>query len=136
MSKTTLDDLGKLLLRICLAVLILFHGAQKLANGTSGIESMIAAKGFPYFLAWGVYVGEVLAPLLLLLGVYSRLSGLLIAANMTVALWLVHSHQLYQLNRAGGWEIELQVMFLCAGLCVALLGAGRFSFGGESGKWN
>ena len=40
------------------------------------------------------------------------------------------------LANTGGWALELQAMFLAAALAVALLGAGRLSVGGISGKWN
>lgn len=136
MSNATLDDLGKLLLRLCIGALLLLHGIQKLSHGVSGIESLVVSKGFPHFLAWGVYLTEVIAPVLVAIGLYSRLGGILIAVNMTVAIWLVHSAELYRLNSTGGWQIELQALFLCGGLCIALLGAGRYSLGGAGGRWN
>ncbi len=47
MSAATLDDLGKLILRLSIGALLLLHGIQKLSHGVSGIESLIIAKGFP-----------------------------------------------------------------------------------------
>jgi len=136
MSNTSMDDLGKLVLRLTLGILILLHGISKLLNGIGGIEGMVAAQGLPAFLAWAVYIGEVVAPLLLIFGVYARLGGLLIAANMVVAIMLAHSKQLFTLTGSGGWSLELQGMFLATGLAIALLGAGRYSVGGRGGKWN
>src|SRR5690606_18181180 len=81
MSQNSLDDLAKLLLRLVLGVLILFHGWAKLRHGIGGIEAMLAVRGLPSFLAWGVYLGEVVAPLLLILGVYTRLAAALILVN-------------------------------------------------------
>ncbi|NYT81346.1 DoxX family protein [Alcaligenaceae bacterium] len=135
MSPSTLDDLGKLILRVTLGVLILLHGIAKLQHGVGPIESMMAARGLPAFLAWAVYLGEVLAPALVILGLYARLGGLLIAVNMVVAIVLVHSGQLLQMAN-GGWRLELQGMYLSAALAVALFGAGRFSLGGRGGQWN
>ncbi len=136
MSNTSMDDLGKLVLRLTLGILILLHGISKLLNGIGGIEGMVAAQGLPAFLAWAVYIGEVVAPLLLIFGIYARLGGLLIAANMVVAIMLAHSKQLFTLTGSGGWSLELQGMFLATGLAIALLGAGRYSVGGRGGKWN
>ncbi|HVL76182.1 MAG TPA: GntR family transcriptional regulator, partial [Noviherbaspirillum sp.] len=50
--------------------------------------------------------------------------------------WLVHMRELWGITKTGGWALELQGSFLFAALAVALLGAGRFSIGGASGRWN
>jgi len=133
MSQNSLDDLAKLLLRLVLGVLILFHGWAKLRHGIGGIEAMLAVRGLPSFLAWGVYLGEVVAPLLLILGVYTRLAAALILVNMLVALFLAHSGHFTAFTSSGGWRLELQAMFLVAAVAVLLQGAGRHALGG---RWN
>src|SRR3546814_13179296 len=77
MSSTTTDDLGKRVLRLTLGILLLFHGRAKLSHGVSGIEGMVAAHGLPAFFGWAVYIGEVVAPILLIVGVYTRAAGVL-----------------------------------------------------------
>lgn len=136
MSNTALDDLGKLVLRLTVGILLLLHGIYKLSNGIGGIEGMLVAKGLPAFFAWGAYVGEVIAPVLVILGIYARLGGLLVVANMLVAILLAHMGQLGMINNMGGWQLELQGLFLFGGLAIALMGAGRFSIGGTGGRWN
>ncbi|MDS1142479.1 DoxX family protein [Pusillimonas sp. SM2304] len=136
MSYTTLEDFGKLTLRLSVGVLLLLHGIAKLLNGVSGIEGMVAAQGLPAFFAWAVYIGEVIAPLFLILGVYTRLGGLLVVANMLVAIALAHMGHLTQLTGSGGWRLELQGLYLFGGLAIAMLGAGRYSVGGKGGRWN
>jgi len=136
MSQTTLDDLAKLLLRLTLGILILLHGWAKVKNGIGGIEAMLAVRGLPAILAWGAYIGEVLAPLLLIAGIYSRMAAALIAVNMIVAVALAHSGHFGQFTSTGGWRLELQAMFLFAAVALTLLGAGRFSLGGRNGRWN
>ena len=54
----------------------------------------------------------------------------------SVALLLVHTSQFFTLNNTGGWALELQAMYLGAALAVALLGAGRYSLGGATGRFN
>ena len=136
MSTATQEDLAKLILRLAIGVLILLHGIAKLTNGVGSIEGMMVARGLPAFLAWGVYIGEVIAPLLLIFGLYTRLGALLIAVNMVVAIALAHSGQLMQLGGSGGWRLELQGLFLFGSVALAMLGAGRFSVGGRGGNWN
>ena len=130
------EDLGKFLLRVTLAILILFHGVSKIQHGIDPIVGMIVKAGLPSAVAYLVYIGEVLAPTLVLIGLWTRLGGLVIAINMTVAVLLVHTLQVFTLAKTGGWTLELQCMYFIGGLTVALLGAGRFSVGGAAGKWN
>jgi len=130
------DELGKLLLRATLAILILLHGIAKVTGGVDGIAGMLTRAGLPGPFAYLVYVGEVLAPILVLIGLWTRPAALLIAINMVVAVWLVHMDELFQLTKTGGWALELQGMFLFSALAVALLGAGRYSVGGIGGRWN
>ena len=130
------DDTGKLVLRLSLGILVLLHGLMKLSSGVGGISGMLSSHGLPGFLAYAAYLGEVVGPLLIILGFYSRLGGLLVVVNMVVAILLAHAGQLSSLNAQGGWALELQGMFLFGALAIAFMGAGRFSLGGSSGRWN
>lgn len=121
------DSAGKLILRVALGVLMLFHGYSKLRNGVSGIEGMLQGAGLPAWVAYGVYIGEILAPLLLILGWYARVGGAIIAINMVFAVGLAHSKQFFDLTKSGGWALELQMFFLVCGLVVALIGPGRYA---------
>lgn len=133
MSSNTLDDLGKLVLRLTVGILLLFHGIFKMRYGISGIENMVAARGLPGFFAWAVYIGEVVAPLMLILGLYTRIGGLIVTANMLVAVALAHAGHLGQFTGTGGWRLELQGLYLFGGLAIAMLGAGRYAIGS---RWN
>ncbi|MDQ8035566.1 GntR family transcriptional regulator [Bordetella genomosp. 1] len=131
------DDTGKLILRLTLGILILLHGLAKLSSGVGGIAGMLSSHGLPGFLAYGAYVGEILGPLLIILGIYTRLGALIIAVNMVVALLLAHTGQLGSLNpQTGGWQLELQGMFLFTAIALIFTGAGRFSLGGSGGRYN
>jgi putative oxidoreductase len=120
-------DLGKLVLRLALGMLILLHGIAKLKGGVAPIEGMLQAHGLPAFLAYGAYIGEVLAPLMVIAGFHARIGAALMAINMLFAIALAHMGDLGQLNEGGGWAIELQAMYLASALAVALIGPGRFS---------
>jgi putative oxidoreductase len=133
-SDTT--DAGKLLLRAVLAILLLFHGISKLQHGIGFIADILAKHGMPAVLGYGVYIGEVVAPLLILIGLFTRAAALVVAINMVVAVLLVHTAQFFTVNDTGGWALELQGMYFCTALAVALMGAGRFSVGGIGGRYN
>ena len=121
------DDIGKLVLRLTLGILMLLHGIAKLRFGVSGIEGMVQSHGLPGFLAYGVFVGEVIAPLLVIFGYYARIGALVMVFNMVVAIALAHPSQLFDLGKTGGWALELQGFFLLTALVVALIGPGKFA---------
>ncbi len=124
-----LDDLGKLLLRVTLGALLLLHGIAKMQNGIDPIIDAVAKTGLPLILAYGVFIGEVLAPLLLIAGIWTRTAALLGAVNMVVAIALMHGADIATLSKSGGWAIELQALYLALALAVALLGPGRYAAG-------
>lgn len=131
MNPALQQDLARLLLRAALGILILLHGLAKLNGGLSPIVAMVERAGFPGVLGYAVLVGEILAPLMLIAGFHARIGGLLVAVNMTVAVFLAHMGQIGSFGRGGGWALELQAMFFVAGLAVALTGPGRFSVNGR-----
>jgi putative oxidoreductase len=120
------EDLGKLILRLTVAILLLLHGVAKILGGVGGISGMLQGIGLPGELAYGVYVGEVAAPLLVIIGFYARIAALVMALNMVAAVYLAHLEDIFALGRGGGWAIELQAFFLFTALAVALIGPGRF----------
>jgi putative oxidoreductase len=136
MNGTASQDAGKLVLRVVLGLLILLHGLFKLTHGVGPIVGMVGKAGLPSAFGYAVYIGEVIAPLLLIAGLWTRIAALVVAINMVVALSLVHMQQIFTLNQQGGWAIELQGMYLFSAIAVALLGAGRYSVGGLGGRFN
>jgi putative oxidoreductase len=132
----TQEDAARLLLRLGLGVLLLMHGIGKLQGGIGFIGESVAKAGLPAELAYLVYVGEVAAPLLLIVGAWTRVAALVVAINMLVAVALVHTGDLLTLSPGGAWALELQAFYLVTALAIALLGAGRFSAGGTDGRLN
>lgn len=120
------NDIGKLVLRLTVGILMLLHGIAKISRGVAGIEKLLEGAGLPGFLAYGVYVGEVIAPILVIIGFYSRVGAALIVVNMIFAVVLAHRADLLLLGRGGGWALELQGFFLFTALAILLMGPGRF----------
>ena len=136
LSPSTLDDSGKLLIRVTVGFLVLLHGIFKISAGVGFIAGMLAKAGLPGGIAYLVYVGEIVAPLLMIAGLYTRAAAGVVVINMLVAFGLVHMADFFALTKQGGWALELQGMFLFAALAVAFMGAGRFSVGGTGGRYN
>jgi len=121
------ESTGKLILRVTLGVLILLHGISKLTGGVDWLDGMLANAGLPGFLKYGVYVGEVLAPLAVIAGFYSRIGAWVIAVNMLFALGLAHGAELLVLEN-GALKLEVQYMFFFSAIALALIGPGRYAF--------
>jgi putative oxidoreductase len=129
-------DAGKLVLRVSLGLLILLHGISKIRGGPGFILGIVEKAGLPDPFGYLVYVGEVLAPILVVIGLWTRAAALVIAINMVVAILLVHTGELLQISPEGGWALELQGLYLTVPIAIALLGAGRYSVAGIAGRWN
>ena len=130
------DSATPAVLRLTLAAAIFPHGAQKLLGwfggygftGTMGFFT--GAMGIPAPLAFGVIIIEFFAPLLLVLGVGTRLAASGLAVVMTTAMLMVHIHNGFFMNWLGAQAGEgIEYFLLAIGIAVALFvsGGGRWS---------
>jgi putative oxidoreductase len=126
-----MEHLGKLLLRLAVGGLLIPHGVHKAMHGIASIESLVVGAGLPAWAAYGVYVGEILAPALVVLGIFTRSSALVIVVNMGTAIYLAHREQWADLTAGGAWALELPAFFLLGALSIALLGGGRMAVMGR-----
>ena len=124
------DNLAKLLLRLTVGGLMIFHGISKILHGVEWMGPLVSGVGLPEFVKYGAYLGEGLGPALLILGYRTRIGALLVMADMLMAIVLVHRHQIFSLGPAGGWAIELPALYLLAALAVFFAGPGKYSIGG------
>ncbi|SLM62064.1 MULTISPECIES: DoxX family protein [Dickeya] len=121
------QDGGKLLLRLTVGILLLFHGVAKIENGVGWISGMLAQHGLPGFIAYGAYIGEVLAPVLIILGVLTRISAAVVAFNLLIATLLVTLGKLFTITNVGAWGLEGEAFYFLCSLVIVLLGSGRYS---------
>lgn len=124
-----LDAVGKLILRLSVGGLMLFHGVAKLLNPGSVefISGRLTEAGLPSLLAYGVYLGEVVAPLMIIVGVLTRVGGLVVVVNMLFAVLLVHTGDFLSLTEHGGWRLELQGFYFFGGLALMFFGSGKLA---------
>lgn len=122
------EDIALLLLRVTLALNLLLHGIAKIVHPESlgWIGDQLSSRGLPAFLSYGVFMGELVAPALILVGLFTRPAAALVVVNMIFALFLAHSGELFSLNETGGWAIELQSFYLMVAVVLMITGAGRF----------
>jgi len=129
-------DTALLILRLVLGILILLHGVSKLPQPPAFIVDMLAQHSLPAALAYGAYIGEIVAPILLIIGMWTRLAAIVIVINMIFAVLLAHTGQLFSIGKTGGYALELQAMYLFTAIALAFTGAGRLSVGGRYGPLN
>ncbi len=121
------EDTSKLVLRVAVGFLMLFHGIAKITHGVGFLEGMFSSMGLPAFFAYGVYLGEVVAPIMLIIGYKVRVASILIAGTMVVAIVMAHSGDIFALTKHGAWAIELLVFYILAAMAIFFQGAGKYS---------
>lgn len=123
-------DLGLLLIRISAGGLMLFHGVAKMING---IEQMSESMG-PF--AYAVYLGEVIAPLAILLGFRTRIASLFLAITCIVATYVAHLDQLFSISEhGGGYGNELLSFYFLSALALFFTGGGKYAISSKN-KWD
>lgn len=122
------EDTAKLLLRLVVGGTVLLHGIFKITHpeAIGFIGGLFATWHLPMFLAYLIYLGEVVAPLLVILGWYTKVGARLIAITMLIAIVLAHPGDILSLNDMGGWGIELQALMLFGAIAISGLGAGKY----------
>lgn len=128
------NDLGLLILRVTISVLMILHGISKLAD-LSFIQTMLAEKGIPEFIAYGVWVGEILAPIAILIGFRTRIAAAIFAINCLVAMLLVHNSEIFTLAAHGGWAMELLGLYFFGALSLFFTGAGNIAVS-KNNRWD
>ena len=120
-------DFGLLVLRLSVGVLMLLHGISKLMHGAGFIEQVVVDNGLPTFIAYGVYMGEVIAPLFIITGFATRVAAVIFAGNCIVATLLVHTAVVFTLNEQGGWMVELLGLYFFGALTLVFTGGGKYA---------
>jgi len=120
-----LRPLALLLLRVALGVIFIYHGYPKLFGYTRQTMDAFAHMGFPPYFAYLAGVIEFFGGCLLIVGLFTRIAGLLIAGEMAVA--LVQVHKILEDPRAVH-NYEFPLALATAAFALATLGAGLISF--------
>lgn len=121
------NDVGRLLLRLTIGGLMLIHGVNKMMFGTEQISEILTRAGIPPFFTFGVFLGEVVGPIMMIVGFKARIGAFLIALDMLIAVLLVHASQLDEITPGGGWMVELNMLYLMGAIVVIFLGSGKYS---------
>jgi putative oxidoreductase len=128
------EQLGKLVLRLGVGGLIIFHGVHKLLTGLDPVKTLLSSHGLPDALAFGAYFGEIVGPFLIIIGLFTRVGAALIALEILALVALGGIPQVVTINADGGYGLEIEALYFTGAIAVMLLGAGRISLG--RGRWS
>ena len=130
----TNSDIGLLIVRIALGGIIFFHGFHKITHGVADQFQLLANNGIPGQFIYFVYISEVLAPVLIVLGVFTRISCLTIIVTMIVVFYALPFP--IGLSEHGAMNIESQLYFLLLSVALFFTGPGRYTVKkNNSGNW-
>jgi len=131
------EDTGKLILRLTVGGLLLLHGIGKMQGGVDWLGGMLQGAGLPAFLRYGVYVGEVIAPIFVIVGFFTRPAAVIIFINMLVAVLMARRDAMFQLaEQGGGAAIELELLYAFGAVAIYCLGSGKYAISRGKGKWD
>jgi putative oxidoreductase len=120
-------ELGLLPARMALGSTMVFHGAKKLVGeGPEQHAQMFDSMGLrpPKLLAVSLGIAEVLAGAMSITGLFTRVAALAVLVTQGVAIAKVHGSKGFS-NQEGGFEFNLALMAIAAGLLLA--GPGKIS---------
>ena len=128
---------GLLIIRVTIGLLMLPHGINKLVHPEAlrYITHLLEQKGLPSAISYGVFIGEIIAPFFVLIGLRTRLSALVMVATGFMVLFLAYSDNIFSLTEHGGWSAELPTLFLFPALAVVIMGGGKYAISTKS-KWD
>ncbi len=121
------NDIAKLLLRLSVGIMILFHGLDKIINGIGGIKHLVISAGLPEFFAYGIYIGEIVMPIFIIIGAYARVASAVVALNMAVAIFLAYGGAIFSLGKHGAPVFELPFLYLVMSIVIFILGSGKYA---------
>ncbi len=122
-------------MRIAIAIPMLIYGITKVIYGIDFIKNLLASFGIPSFISYGVYFGELIAPLLILFGFRTRLASVIFAVNCLTIIGLTQTSNIFKLNSSGGWAMELVAMFLLISIGIFFTGGGKIAISTQS-RWD
>lgn len=121
-------DLGILFARLGLGVCLFMHGFAKILHGIGGVKSILTKAGLPEVMAYGSYVGEVVAPIMIILGIFSRIGALLVIGTSLTIIYAYHGlGNLLELTNVGGFKAEILYLYIALSLCIIFNGSGKYA---------
>lgn len=131
---SSLQPVALLSLRIALGGIFLTHGYPKIAKPVPAMFTLFTQHGFPAYFVYVSGVLEAFGAVLLIAGLFTRAAGLVLAAEMVIAILKVHSSA--GILAVHNYEFPLSLAASC--FALSAVGPGMFSvdaiFFGQGGR--
>ena len=131
----TKHHIGLLILRVSIAFTMLIYGITKLIHGIDFIKDVFIQHGLPSFFGYGIYIGEIITPIFIIIGFRTKLAGFVFAINCLAAILMVQLPNLLKLNEFGGWVIGQIFIYMIFGIALIFTGAGKYAVS-DNNKWD
>ena len=115
-----LQSIGLLALRLALGIVFVYHGYPKLVHSNPAMQQFFIEHNLPAYFVSLAGMLETFGGLLFFAGLFTRPVGLLLAAEMAVAIWkvkVVHNALVVK-------DYEFELILCAACLALAAVGAG------------
>lgn len=117
---------GATLLRLSLGSMWIAHALLKWFIFTiPGFAGWLESQGIPGFMAWPVFLVELIGGVMIFTGLYGRYVSAVLVPVMLVAAWTHVSNGWAHTSDGGGWEYPM--FLVIASVVHTLLGDGRFA---------
>ena len=117
---------GAMLLRIGLGVMWIAHALLKWFVFTMpGLAGWLESQGIPAFIAWPLFLLELVGGIMILAGYYGRYLSLALIPILLGAVWIHAANGWVHTSEGGGWEYP--VFLIVASVVHFLIGDGRFA---------
>ncbi len=129
------EPLGLLVLRCVVGLIFLVHGYPKLVHPTPAMHDFFVSHGLPGYFVNVAAILECFGAILLFAGLFTRPAALLLAIEMGVAIWKVHS--VHGILAVKDYEFPLVLAAACFALATAgpgLLSGDHLFFGEDGGR--
>ena len=119
-----INSFGFLVLRLCVGVLLIHHGFEKLNDIENFANAFVRPLHlpFPIFLSYIAAFSEIAGSWALIIGLGARLGALSIVGTMTIAIY--HAIMTSGFNM---YLLELLGLYWGGAMCILLNGPGMFS---------
>ena len=121
-------DLGILFVRLGLGICLFMRGFAKILHGVGGVKGILAKAGLPEIMAYSSYIGEVVALIMIILGIFSRIGTLLVIGTSLTIMYAYHGlGNLLDLASTGGFKAEILYLYIALLLCIIFNGSGKYA---------
>ncbi|XEC93280.1 DoxX family protein [Paenibacillus tarimensis] len=119
-------EAGLLIVRLVLGITFVIHGIEKFQMGIGNVSGWFGSMGIPGFMAYIIAIIELVGGIAMILGLGTRIVGILFAATMIGAIFKVKLASGFTGNgQMAGYELDLAL--LAISVLLALSGSRLWS---------